>query len=128
MQGQHSHGTTYYRRGRRLDRRSPGRTPARTGPKTEPVPDEVGRLTTEQILAIVDELGDMITALRDAEPEHKLEVYRNLGLRLTYNPATQTVRAEIDLATHRRDSVRVRGRTRTETQRGHHLTGTIRLA
>ena len=35
----------------------------------------------------------MITVLRDAEPEHKLDVYRNLGLRLTYNPDTRTVRA-----------------------------------
>jgi len=42
------------------------------------------RLTEDEIIAMLDELGDMITALRDAEPEHRLEVYRNLGLRLTY--------------------------------------------
>jgi hypothetical protein len=59
----------------------------------------------------------MITALRDAEPEHKLEVYRNLGLHLTYNPDTRTVRAEIDLAAHRWDSVRVRGPTLRITTR-----------
>jgi hypothetical protein len=58
----------------------------------------------------------MITALRDAEPEHKLDVYRNLGLRLTYNAETRTVRASIDLATHRWDSVRVRRSTRTNPQ------------
>jgi hypothetical protein len=51
----------------------------------------------------------MITALRDADPEDKLDVYRNLGLQLTYDPQTQTVRAEIDLATHRWDSACVRG-------------------
>ncbi len=77
----------------------------------QPAPDEIGHLTEAQVIAIVDELGDMVTALRDAEPEHKLEVYRNLGLRLTYHPTTQTVRAEIDLAAHRWDSVRVRGGT-----------------
>ncbi|HEU4426371.1 MAG TPA: hypothetical protein VFR67_27850, partial [Pilimelia sp.] len=71
--------------------------------------DDLGRLTEDEIIAMLDELGDMITALRDAEPEHKLEVYRNLGLHLTYNPDTRTVRAEIDLAAHRWDSVRVRG-------------------
>jgi hypothetical protein len=43
----------------------------------------------------------MIIALRDAEPEHKLDVYRNLGLRLTYDADTQTVRTDIDLAAHR---------------------------
>ena len=51
----------------------------------------------------------MITAARDAEPEHKLEVYRCLSLQLTYHTQTQTVRANVDLATHRWDSVCVRG-------------------
>jgi hypothetical protein len=50
------------------------------------VTDAVHRLSTEEIIAIVEELGDIVTALRDAEPEHKLDVYRNLGLRLTYDP------------------------------------------
>jgi hypothetical protein len=51
------------------------------------------------------------TALSDAEPDHKMDVYRSLGLRLTYDPETQTVRADVDLAAHRWDSVRVRGGT-----------------
>jgi hypothetical protein len=59
---------------------------------------------------------NVITALSDAEPEHKLEVYRNLGLRLIYSPATQTVRAELNLAAHRWDSVCVRGATQIDTQ------------
>jgi site-specific DNA recombinase len=75
------------------------------------VTDPVHRLSTEEIVAIVEELGDIVTALRDAEPEQKLEVYRNLGLRLTYDPETRTVLADIDLATHRWASVRVRGGT-----------------
>jgi site-specific DNA recombinase len=77
---------------------------------TEP-PPEHGRFTEEEIIAIVEELGDLVAALRQAEPEHKLEVYRALGLRLTYLPDTQTVRAQVDLATHRWDSVCVRGGT-----------------
>ena len=69
------------------------------------------RFTEADIVAIVEELGDLIAALRQAEPEHKLDVYRSLGLRLTYRLDTQTVRAEIDLAAHRWDSVCVRGGT-----------------
>jgi hypothetical protein len=76
-----------------------------------PATDGIGHLTEEHIVTIVEELGNMITALRDADPEHKLEVYRNLGLHLTYIPQTQTVRARIDLGPHRWDSVRVRGGT-----------------
>nr|AGS49534.1 recombinase [uncultured bacterium esnapd8] len=67
------------------------------------------RFNEEQIIAIVEELGDLVHALRDAEPEHKLEVYRSLGLHLSHDPETQTVRASVDLAAHRWDSVRVRG-------------------
>ena len=67
------------------------------------------RLSEDEIVAIVEELGDMVTALRDAEPEHKLDVYHNLGLRLTYDPETRTVRADIDLAAHRWEMVCVRG-------------------
>lgn len=69
------------------------------------------RFSEDQIIAIVEKLGDLVDALRDAESEHKLEVYRSLGLHLTYDPESQTVRANVDLATHRWDSVRVRGGT-----------------
>jgi hypothetical protein len=79
------------------------------------VTDAVHRLSTEEIVAIVEELGDIVNALRDAEPEHKLEVYRNLGLRLTYDPETRTVRADIDLAAHRWEMFCIRGSTQTNT-------------
>ncbi|MGN9913557.1 hypothetical protein ACTMTJ_39080 [Phytohabitans sp. LJ34] len=78
---------------------------------TTNIATDIGRLTEEKIVAILDELGDLVTALREAQPEHKLEVYRSLGLRLTYLAETQTVRADIDLATHRWGSGRVRGGT-----------------
>ncbi len=73
--------------------------------------DGTDGLTEEGVVAIVERLGDMITVLREAGPEHKLDVYRNLGLRLTCHPETQTVRANIDLAPHRWPSVCVRGGT-----------------
>jgi hypothetical protein len=91
--------------------------PRRTTPpgNAEQSNDPAHRLSTEEIIAIVEELGDIVNALRDAEPEHKLDVYRNLGLRLTYDPETRTVLADIDLATHRRDLARVRRSTQTNT-------------
>jgi site-specific DNA recombinase len=92
-----------------------------------PEPTEIVQPTVEQITAIIEDLGDLIDALRQAEPEHKLEVYRNLGLRLTYDPEAKTVRAQIDLGPHRWDSVSVRGATPTDTQPEYRLAGTILL-
>ncbi|WP_050564963.1 hypothetical protein [Salinispora oceanensis] len=46
-------------------------------------------------------LGDIAAVLRDADPAGKAKVYRQLGLRLNYQPETQTVRAEVDLSAHR---------------------------
>ena len=69
------------------------------------------RYSEKQIIAVVEELGDLVAALLNAQPEHKLEVYRSLGLHLSYDPETQTVRASVDLAAHRWDSVGVRGGT-----------------
>ena len=43
------------------------------------------RLSEDEIVALVEEFGDMVTVLRDAEPEHELDIYRNIGLRLTYD-------------------------------------------
>jgi hypothetical protein len=51
----------------------------------------------------VPDLGDLVSALREAAPEHKLDLYRALGLRLTYHPEARTVHANIDLGMHRGD-------------------------
>ncbi|GAA1802304.1 hypothetical protein GCM10009682_25170 [Luedemannella flava] len=69
------------------------------------------QLNTEEITELLNRLGNMITVLEQAQPEHKMEVYRALGLKLTYRPETQTVHAEIDLGMHRWDMVRVEGGT-----------------
>ena len=91
---------------------APRARPCSTRPKPSPQDDEILQLTAADIERILDELGDLVTALRSAEPEHKLDVYRALGLRLTYQPDTRTVRAVVDLGEHRWDLVRVRGPTR----------------
>jgi hypothetical protein len=70
-------------------------------PASQPNPDRnlgprLG-LTVEQITALLGDIGDILTALADADPRDKAQVYRQLGLRLTYDPDTQTARAEIDL-------------------------------
>ncbi|WP_121160986.1 hypothetical protein [Micromonospora pisi] len=66
-------------------------------------------MSRTEITSLVQALGDIVTVLRDADPADKAEVYRQLVLRLTYHPETQTVRTEIDLNAHRGVLVRVRG-------------------
>jgi len=52
------------------------------------------RLTKQQIKALVDGLGGLLTALRAADPADRAEVYQQLGLRLTYDRVSRTVLAE----------------------------------
>lgn len=65
--------------------------------KTTPSAQSTLSLTREQIATIIDDLGDLVTALKDAEADHKFEVYRALQLKLIYEPETETVRAYVDL-------------------------------
>ncbi|GIJ29107.1 putative recombinase [Micromonospora qiuiae] len=74
-------------------------------------PPERRRMSQTEIANLVQALGDIITVLHDADPADKAEVYRRLGLRLTYHAATQTVHAEADLSAHRGVVVRVQGGT-----------------
>ncbi|MGC4864625.1 recombinase family protein [Micromonospora sp. DT53] len=69
------------------------------------------RMSRTEIKDLVHALGDIAAVLRDADPTDKAEVYRQLGLRLTYQPETQTVRAAVDLSAHRGVKVCVRGGT-----------------
>ncbi|MBO3736557.1 recombinase family protein [Actinoplanes flavus] len=69
------------------------------------------RLTVEEVTAMIEELGGMVAVLKTAAPEDKIDIYRDLGLRMTYLPETKTVRADLAIAPHRWPSVCVRGGT-----------------
>jgi site-specific DNA recombinase len=52
------------------------------------------RMTEEEIMELVAELGRIIEALKDADPADKAEVYRRIGLTLTYHPQEKRAAAE----------------------------------
>jgi site-specific DNA recombinase len=54
-------------------------------------------MTRKQIASVVTALGDILAVLRDADPADKVEIYGELGLRLTYQPGRRIVRAEAHL-------------------------------
>ena len=53
------------------------------------------RMSETEIKAIVDRLADLARVLRDADPDDKAEVFRQLGLRLTYHPGRKLVEAQV---------------------------------
>jgi len=57
-----------------------------------------GRMTKEEITAIVDTITSLMTVIRNADPHDKSELYSQLGLHLTYNPGPRTVTARAELA------------------------------
>lgn len=62
-----------------------------TGARRETTPP---RLTRQEINDTVEALGGFLAILRKADPADKAEIYRQLGLRLSYNHETQVVSAE----------------------------------
>jgi site-specific DNA recombinase len=52
------------------------------------------RMTRDDIHAMVDTLGGLLDVLHHADPADKAEVYRELGIRLTYHHTEHTVLAE----------------------------------
>jgi hypothetical protein len=64
------------------------------------------RMTEAEIRSIVDKLADLARVLSDADPDDKSEIFRQLGLRLTYHPGRQLVEAKIQPAYGFFDSVR----------------------
>jgi site-specific DNA recombinase len=77
----------------------------------EPVPG--GKLTKYQVRALVAGLRDIVSTLADADPEDKAELYRQLGITLTYSPDG---RVNVQVLP-RGVNVRVGGGTRTLTPR-----------
>ena len=75
------------------------------------------RMSKDEIMNIVEALGNIADVLRHADPDDKAEVYKGIGLRLRYQPAHSTVRAEVNLDPHQSlnhpygEMVRVRGGT-----------------
>lgn len=55
-------------------------------------------MNEREIQTIVDRLGDIACVLADADPNDKAETFRQLGLKLTYQPGRQVVQAKIDTA------------------------------
>ncbi|WP_285498543.1 hypothetical protein, partial [Actinomadura sp. NBRC 104425] len=54
-------------------------------------------LTPEQIEKLISALGGLVSALNAATPEERREVYRRLGIRLTYHPGKHEIRVEANL-------------------------------
>ena len=52
-------------------------------------------MSEAEIKAIVDKLADIARVLHDADPDDKAEIFRQLGLKLTYHPGRQLVEAKI---------------------------------
>jgi site-specific DNA recombinase len=52
------------------------------------------RMAREEITNMIKALGDLMTVLSEADPADKAEVYGQLGLTLTYDPAARRVKAE----------------------------------
>jgi site-specific DNA recombinase len=51
----------------------------------------------DEIASVVNALADLLAVLRDADPGDKAEIYNQLGLRLTYQPADLIVRTEVNV-------------------------------
>lgn len=62
------------------------------------------RMTRDEIARLVRSLSDLATVVRQADPEDKAEIYRQLGLQLTYSPGHDTFRAEITPDPHAPDN------------------------
>lgn len=54
-------------------------------------------LSREQIEAVLDQAGGAVALLRGADPAEKAQVYRQLGVELTYDPQTHTVGVQASL-------------------------------
>jgi hypothetical protein len=53
--------------------------------------DAKPRISRDQIVRTINNLGDMAQALHDGSADRKSEVYRSIGLRATFNPEAKKV-------------------------------------
>ncbi|MDX3232310.1 hypothetical protein [Streptomyces sp. ME19-01-6] len=72
-------------------------------------------MSRDEIARLVRSIKDPAAAVRQAEPQDKAEIYRQLGVRLTYDSGKHNVLAETRLDQHFRETrglpIRVRGGT-----------------
>lgn len=54
-----------------------------------------GRLDSREIGELIERIGDLVTAVNQAEPDDKAELYRELGLKMVYRPQEQVVEARL---------------------------------
>ena len=74
--------------------------------------DREQALKREHISDLVETLGDVVTALAQTAPADKADLYHQLGLRLTYQAAANTVQADLKIdEAYRGVMDRVRGGT-----------------
>ena len=77
------------------------------------------RLTDDDIRALITALGNLRDLVRDAEPTEKAAIYAQLGLKVTFKPGQDKLRAEVTISPERfvehmgqyGDTGRVRGGT-----------------
>jgi site-specific DNA recombinase len=53
-------------------------------------------MTRQEIESTVTALAGLLAVIRDADPPDKAEIYTRLGLKLTYQPAGQIARTEMN--------------------------------
>ncbi|MFI1203418.1 recombinase family protein [Streptomyces sp. NPDC020883] len=53
------------------------------------------RMTRDEIARLIRSISDLAAAIRQADPEDKAEIYRQLSLTLTYTPGHHTIHAQI---------------------------------
>lgn len=53
-------------------------------------------MSAAEIKSIVDRLADIAGVLRNANPQDKAEVFRQLGLKLIYHPGRKIVEARVE--------------------------------
>ncbi|MDF5759397.1 DUF2637 domain-containing protein [Spongiactinospora sp. TRM90649] len=71
------------------------------------------RISTTEIRAMMEEVGDLVRLIADSDPDDKAELYTKLGLKLTYYPEKQYVEARIEPEPPHVQAVSVRGWSRT---------------
>jgi site-specific DNA recombinase len=75
--------------------------------RTMPAP---ARMSREDVRAMIEQFASLAAVIGSADPADKAEIYQGLNLMLTYQPTTQTVRAEARLTVDSHGvMVRVRG-------------------